>query len=81
MPRASKLSTMTAAQYQLHNPNYVGGDIGGGRFGLRKVLQLGEQRPFRLAPDIYLGSSAVPPGGGVHGMCGYLAAKAMLDAV
>lgn len=74
-------ATMTAAQYQLHNPNYVGGDIGGGRFGLRKVLQLGEQRPFRLARDIYLGSSAVPPGGGVHGMCGYLAARAMLDAV
>ena len=73
-------ATMTAHAYEIHNPNYVGGDIGGGRFGLRKVLQLGEQRPFRLSDDIYLGSSAVPPGGGVHGMCGYLAARAMLDA-
>lgn len=74
-------STMTASQYELHNPNYVGGDIGGGRFSLRKVLQIGAHRPFRLADDIYLGSSAVPPGGGVHGMCGYLAARAMLDVM
>lgn len=71
-------ATMNARQYQLHNPNYVGGDIGGGRFGLRKVLQLGDNRPFRLSDDVFLGSSAVPPGGGVHGMCGYLAARAMV---
>jgi phytoene dehydrogenase-like protein len=73
-------ATMNAQQYQLHNPNYVGGDIGGGRFGLRKVLQLGDSRPFRLSDGVFLGSSAVPPGGGVHGMCGYLAARAMLTA-
>ena len=56
------------------------GDIGGGRFGLRKVLQLGDTRPFSLGGDIYLGSSAAPPGGGVHGMCGYLAAGAALGS-
>ena len=72
-------ATMTARAYEAHNANYVGGDIGGGRFGLRKVLQLGDRRPFRLSGDIYLGSSAVPPGGGVHGMCGYLAARALLE--
>ena len=73
-------TTMNARQYQLHNPNYVGGDIGGGRFGLRKVLQLGDARPFRLSDDLFLGSSAVPPGGGVHGMCGFLAASALMAA-
>lgn len=71
-------ATRNARQHETMNPNYVGGDIGGGRYGLRKVLQLGDTRPFRLADDVYLGSSAVPPGAGVHGMCGYLAARAVL---
>ena len=73
-------STLDTAEYQAHNPNYVGGDIGGGRFGLQKVLQFGDQRPFDLGGGIYLASSAVPPGGGVHGMCGVLAAEAVLRA-
>jgi len=73
-------STISPRQYQAYNPNYLGGDIGGGRFGLRKVLQLGDTRPFSLGGDIYLGSSAAPPGGGVHGMCGYLAAGAALGS-
>lgn len=71
-------ATMSSAQYEAHNPNYVGGDIGGGIFGLRKVLQLGDSRPYRLGEGIYLCSSATPPGGGVHGMCGYYAAQAAL---
>lgn len=71
-------SAITARQYQAHNPNYVGGDIGGGRFGPRKILQIGSRRPFRLGQGLYLGSSAVPPGGGVHGMCGVLAAEALI---
>ena len=72
-------ATMSPTAYQAYNPNYVGGDIGGGRFGLRKVLQPGGTRPFRVGDGVYLGSSAVPPGGGVHGMCGWLAAGAALS--
>ena len=65
--------------YQSHNPNYVGGDIGGGRFGLRKVMQMGAKRPYTLGDGLFLCSAAVPPGAGVHGMCGYHAARAALD--
>ena len=73
-------STIDTHAYEAHNPNYVGGDIGGGRFGLQKVLQFGDRRPFDLGNGLYLASSAVPPGGGVHGMCGALAADAVLQA-
>lgn len=72
-------STMNSMEYEGYNPNYIGGDIGGGRYGLRKVLQLGEKRPYRLGTGLYLCSSAVPPGAGVHGMCGYYAARAALS--
>ena len=71
--------TRTAAAYESHNPNYVGGDIGGGKFGMRKLLQVGDAKLFTLGDGIYLGSSAVPPGAGVHGMCGFLAAMALLS--
>lgn len=72
-------SVRSATQHESYNPNYVGGDIGGGRFGIRKVLQIGASRPFTLGHNLYLGSSAAPPGAGVHGMCGSLAAQAMLS--
>jgi phytoene dehydrogenase-like protein len=73
-------STRNSIQYQAHNPNLVGGDIGGGQFGLRKVLQLGSRRPYDLGGGVFLCSSATPPGAGVHGMCGYHAARAALDS-
>jgi phytoene dehydrogenase-like protein len=62
--------------------NLVGGDIGGGAMDLRQFLF----RPTRLqyatsAKDIYLCSSSTPPGGGVHGMCGYHAARLALSRV
>lgn len=72
-------ATMNSVQYQAYNPNLIGGDIGGGRFGVGKVLQVGEKRPFDLGNGIYLCSSAVPPGAGVHGMCGYNAVRAALS--
>jgi phytoene dehydrogenase-like protein len=71
-------SVRTATGHETYNANYVGGDIGGGRFGIRKVLQMGASRPFTLGRGLYLGSAAVPPGAGVHGMCGSLAAQALL---
>ena len=71
-------STRNAVQYQSYNPNYTGGDIGGGRFGLKKIMQMGARRPYQLGGGVYLCSSATPPGAGVHGMCGYYAARAAL---
>jgi phytoene dehydrogenase-like protein len=71
----------TAAQAAEANPNYVGGDINGGLATLRQTLF----RPtFRWdnyrtgAPGVYLCSASSPPGGGVHGMCGYWAARTAL---
>ncbi|HEX6947738.1 MAG TPA: NAD(P)/FAD-dependent oxidoreductase [Acidimicrobiia bacterium] len=71
-------SVMTTRDYTAHNPNLIGGDIGGGRFGIGKVLQFGLRRPYDLGGGVYLCSSATPPGAGVHGMCGYAAARAAL---
>jgi phytoene dehydrogenase-like protein len=74
-------ASVTAAETEAHNPNYVGGDINGGAATLRQTV-------FRPTPGIhpyrtplqgvYLCSSATPPGGGVHGMCGEGAARAAL---
>jgi phytoene dehydrogenase-like protein len=71
-------SVMGASDFQAYNPNYIGGDIGGGQYGLRKVLQIGEKAPYELGGGVYLCSSATPPGAGVHGMCGYHAVRAAL---
>jgi len=70
--------TMDPADYQAHNPNYVGGDIAGGAYSVRRLLQVGTSRPYRIGEGVYLCSSATPPGAGVHGMCGYYAARAAI---
>jgi phytoene dehydrogenase-like protein len=70
--------TMNASALEAHNPNYVGGDIAGGGFGMKKVFKMGVTRPYQLGEGLYLCSSATPPGAGVHGMCGYYAARAAL---
>jgi phytoene dehydrogenase-like protein len=73
--------TMGPAELEAHNANYVGGDINGGR---QDVWQLFTRPTLRLDPystpdpAIYLCSSSTPPGGGVHGMCGHLAARSVL---
>jgi phytoene dehydrogenase-like protein len=69
---------MGPAAYEKHNPNYVGGDIAGGAFSARRVLQFGATRPYRIGEGLYLCSAATPPGGGVHGMAGYHAARAAI---
>lgn len=71
-------ATRNALEYEAYNPNFIGGDIGGGVYGVRKLLQVGHERPYRIGDDTYLCSSATPPGAGVHGMCGYYAARAAL---
>ena len=74
-------SVMGPAEIHRHNENYIGGDIGGGANTLFQFMT----RPFfRLDPyatsarDVYLCSSSTPPGGGVHGMCGYHGAQSAL---
>ena len=79
--RILKRSVRSPAALEEYNPNCVGGDINGG------VQDLGQlfSRPARMlnpysipSTDIYICSSSTPPGGGVHGMCGYFAARAAL---
>lgn len=76
--------TMNTAEIELHNPNYIGGDINGGVIDItqlytRPVIGLS---PYRTsAKGLYICSSSTPPGGGVHGMCGYYAAKRALKDV
>jgi phytoene dehydrogenase-like protein len=70
---------MTPATLEKHNPNLVGGDINGGLQNLRQLFF----RPTRYlyatpSEKVYICSSSTPPGGGVHGMCGYFAAQAVL---
>lgn len=56
--------------------NLVGGDIGGGALTLRQFLFRPSLHSYATgAPDLYLCSASTPPGGGVHGMCGYHAAR------
>jgi phytoene dehydrogenase-like protein len=72
---------MNTAQIEAYNPNYIGGDINGGiidagQLFTRPALRLS---PYRTsAKGLYICSSSTPPGGGVHGMCGYHAAKRAL---
>ena len=60
--------------------NLVGGDIAGGAMNFRQILFRPTWRQYATpAKNIYLCSSSTPPGGGVHGMCGYHAAKLALS--
>ena len=69
---------MNTHAFERHNPNYIGGAITG---GVADLWQLFTRPVFRLNPystpnrRIFLCSASTPPGGGVHGMCGYYAAK------
>jgi phytoene dehydrogenase-like protein len=66
------------------NPNNAGGDIAGGRCDRLRLLLRPTPAPVPYAtpnPRIYLCSSATPPGPGVHGMCGYHAARTALRRV
>lgn len=75
--------TMSPAMMEEYNPNYIGGDIVGGVQGFRELFI----RPFGRweayatpVKGYYLCSASMPPGGGVHGMCGHLAAqKALIE--
>lgn len=77
-------STHSAAQMEVYNPNYVGGDINSGMQDIFQVFTrpVPSLNPYRTpAPGVFLCSSSTPPGGGVHGMCGYHAAKTALKSI
>jgi phytoene dehydrogenase-like protein len=66
---------------QAYDPNYVGGDINGGVQDLLQMWTRPAVRPVPYStpnPRLYICSSSTPPGGGVHGMCGFHAARAAL---
>jgi phytoene dehydrogenase-like protein len=74
-------TVMTAADEEREHPNYIGGDINGGAATLRQTIFRPTVRwnSYRTPlKGVYLCSSATPPGGGVHGMCGQYAARAAL---
>jgi phytoene dehydrogenase-like protein len=74
-----KRSVLTAADLQLYNPNLVGGDINGGAPEIDQLFARPTWRRYRTpGKNVYICSSSTPPGGGVHGMCGHLAACAAL---
>ncbi|WP_192821731.1 NAD(P)/FAD-dependent oxidoreductase [Rufibacter sp. LB8] len=73
--------TMNTHQIEAYNPNYIGGDINGGVINLSQLFTRPALRssPYRTSvKGLYLCSSSTPPGGGVHGMCGYYAADRAL---
>ena len=73
--------TRLASEWESYNPNYVGGDINA---GVQDIWQFFTRPSLRLVPyrtpvmGLYICSSSTPPGGGVHGMCGYHAARTVL---
>jgi phytoene dehydrogenase-like protein len=74
-------SAMNTAELQRHNANLQGGDIGGGAMTLSQFFLRPTASQYRTpVRGLYLCSSSTPPGGGVHGMCGYFAAlRALAD--
>ncbi|MGA2647231.1 MAG: NAD(P)/FAD-dependent oxidoreductase [Candidatus Sulfotelmatobacter sp.] len=68
------------ADLERMDANLVGGDIGGGVMDIRQFLFRPTWRHYATsARDVYICSASTPPGGGVHGMCGYYAAKMALS--
>ena len=74
-------NAMSPADLERRNANLVGGDIAGGSNELRQLIARPTLRPVPYSTPldgVYLCSASTPPGGGVHGMCGSLAARAAL---
>jgi phytoene dehydrogenase-like protein len=73
-------SVMTPADIEAHNANLVGGDIGAGVMDLRQYFTRPTWRNYSTpVRGLYICSAATPPGVGVHGMCGYYAARRALS--
>ncbi len=73
--------TMNTEQFHSYNANYIGGDINGGRQDIWQLFSrpVSLFQPYAMpAEGLYFCSSSTPPGGGIHGMCGYHAANLAL---
>jgi phytoene dehydrogenase-like protein len=76
--------TINSSELERRNPNMIGGDIGGGANDLRQFIMrpLARYDPYSTPNErLFLCSSSTPPGGGVHGMCGFRAARSALRRV
>jgi phytoene dehydrogenase-like protein len=77
--RILKRSVLAAPQLEAKNPNLIGGDVTGGSSDLRQFYLRPTWRGYRtVAKGLYICSASTFPGGGVHGICGHLAARAAL---
>jgi phytoene dehydrogenase-like protein len=77
-------STRSPADLERDNPNLVGGDVGGGENSLAQTIFRPAMRAVPWStpiPGLFLCSASTPPGGGVHGMCGWHAARAALASL
>lgn len=73
-------AVMRPADLERHNPNFVGGDIGAGVTDLRQLFTRPTWRTYSTpVRGLYICSASTPPGVGVHGMCGYFAARRALE--
>jgi phytoene dehydrogenase-like protein len=73
---------MRPADIEQYNPNFVGGDIGAGVMDITQCFIRPTLRTYSTpVKGLYLCSASTPPGVGVHGMCGYFAAKLALKEV
>ena len=76
--------TFNTQEMESYNPNYIGGDINGGVIDIQQLFTRPALRssPYRTSSKgIYICSSSTPPGGGVHGMCGFHAAERALKDI
>lgn len=74
-------SSMNTKAFHAYNPNYLGGAVTGGAADISQLFTRPVARinPYSTPnPKIFICSASTPPGGGVHGMCGYYAAKSVL---
>jgi phytoene dehydrogenase-like protein len=77
--RILKRSILLTADLEAHNPNLVGGDVNGGSAEFGQFFTRPTWRLYRTpSRGLYLCSASTPPGGGVHGICGHMAARAAL---
>ena len=76
--------TMNCAAMEAYNPNYIGGDVVGGVTDWKQLFTrpVGLLNPYATPnPSVFICSASTPPGGGVHGMCGYWAAESVMKRV
>jgi phytoene dehydrogenase-like protein len=77
-----KRRIFNSADLEAMDANLIGGDVSGGSLDFRQMLIRPTWRNYATsAKDIFICSSSTPPGGGVHGMCGYHAAKLALSKI